>query len=158
MVSLAELKKMVIMENLDDAMLEKIIPMIDELRFDEQEIIFKQGERADRFYMLKRGKVVLEHRISETISVCIGAIDPGFSFGWSAMLGDAAYTAIAVCEEPCDVFSVRSEKIIRLLEKDTEMGYLLSQRIIRIIKKRLDARTEQFVTLITHHPDMKNLF
>ncbi|MFC1859319.1 cyclic nucleotide-binding domain-containing protein [Thermodesulfobacteriota bacterium] len=158
MATTEELKQIILMGYLTEEMLEKIVPIVDLLRYEEQDVIFKQGDEADRFYMLKRGKVLLEHKISDKIAVYVGAVTPGFSFGWSAMLGDEQYASDAVCEEPCEIFSMQSEKVLKLFERDHTLGYLISQRLIRIIKKRLDARTEQFVTLITHHPDMRHLF
>ena len=158
MATTEELRQIVLMGYLTEEMLNKIVPIVDLLKYDEQEIVFKQGDTANRFYMLKRGKVLLEHKISDTIAVYVGVVTPGFAFGWSAMLGDGYYTTHAVCEEPCEIFSMQSEKILKLFESDHTLGYLISQSLIRIIKKRLDARTEQFVTLITHHPDMRHLF
>ncbi len=65
MVATEDLKKMVIMTHLKDDMLNRIISITDVLKFEDQEIIFRQGDIADRFYMVNRGKVLLEQRIAE---------------------------------------------------------------------------------------------
>jgi len=158
MVSKEDLKQIAMISYLTDEMLEKMLPLIDVLRFDEQEIIFREGDFADRLFMLKRGKVLLEMRVSDKATVSMGSVKPGFSFGWSAMLDSGAYTTDAVCAEASEVYSVRREKILNLLDNDHSMGYVMTQRLIRIMKKRLDIRTEQFIRLIKNHPDMQNLF
>jgi CRP/FNR family cyclic AMP-dependent transcriptional regulator len=70
-------------------MLDKVIPHLDILQFEEEDIIFQEGDPAERMFFLKRGKILLEKRISDKISFAIGAVKPGFSFGWSAVMGEA---------------------------------------------------------------------
>ncbi len=43
------------------------------------------------------------------------------------------------------------------VEQDPSMGYIMSQRLLVIMKKRYDIRTEQFIKTITHHPDIAEL-
>jgi CRP-like cAMP-binding protein len=158
MVTTEDLKKIVIMTHLKNDMLNRVISITDVLTFEDQEIVFRQGDIADRFYMVKRGKVILEQRIAEKITVSVGSIKPGFAFGWSTMIEEGYYTTDAVCAEPCEIFSMRGDKIRALCEKDPYMGYLLSRRLLVILKKRYDHRTEQFIKVIKHAPDMKDLF
>ncbi len=158
MVTTEDLKKIVIMTHLKDDMLDRVISITDVLNFEDQEIIFRQGDIADRFYMVDRGKVLLEQRIAEKIMVSVGSIKPGFAFGWSTMIEEGYYTTDAVCAEPCEIFSMRGDKLRALCDKDPYMGYLLSRRLLVILKKRYDLRTEQFIKVIKHHPDMKDLF
>lgn len=158
MVSKEDLKKIVMLSYLSDDHLEKIVPITDFLRFDQGEIIFRQGDPAERLYMLKRGKLLLEQRISDKVTASLGAVKPGYSLGWSAMLDlGETYTSDAVCAEPCEVFSVRREKMLNLFNNDHTMGYILSQRLLRVIKKRLDHRTEQFMRAIKNQPDIQAL-
>lgn len=158
MLSREDLKKIGVLSYLTDDMLDKLLPIIDILRFEEQEYIFRGGDVADRFFMIKRGKVLLELRVSDKATVSVGAVKPGFAFGWSAFLDGTAYTTDAVCAEETEVYSLRRHKILKLIESDVEMGYRISQRLLVIIKKRLDIRTEQLIRLIKNHPDMQHLF
>ena len=158
MLTISDLKSIVILRHLTDEMLEAMLPIIDFLKFDNEELIFKQGEPAERFYMLKRGKVLLEQRIADKVTVFVGSIEPGFSFGWSAMLGEGNYSADAVSVEPCEVFSFKREKIHALIERDHALGLCLYKRLLVVLKKRYDHRTEQFRQAIMNHPDILALF
>ena len=113
LINTEDLKRIVILSYLTDDMLDKIVPIIDMLKFDEREAIFREGDIASRFYMLRRGKILLEKRISDKITVSVGSVKAGFSFGWSAMLDGGQYTSDAICSEPCEIFSVRREKILQ---------------------------------------------
>lgn len=158
MLSIEDLKDIILLGHLDDKMLEKLLPYIDVLQFDENELIFREGDPADRFYFLKHGKILLEKQISDKISIAIGAVKPGYSFGWSAMLPKASsYTTRTVCAEPCQVYSIRASKIQALMEEDPAMGYRFQLRLLKVVKNRLDHRTAQFVTVLRNHPDIENL-
>jgi CRP-like cAMP-binding protein len=157
MIAREDLKKIVMLGYLNDEMLDKLIPITELLHFDERELIFRQGDKAERFYMLKEGKVILEQKITDKIAVSVSAIKPGYSFGWSAMLDGEQYTIDAVCAASCKVFSFRDEKIKALFEKDHSLGFIMSQRLLHIIKKRYDIRTEQFIKTLRHHPEISSL-
>lgn len=158
MVSIEDLKDIIILHRLTDEMLAQFQPHIDVLNFEEDDLVFTEGDPADRFYFLKFGKILLEKRISEKISFAIGAIKPGYSFGWSAMLNESAgYTTRTVCAEACQVYSIRAAKLKTLLDDDPRVGYLFMQRLLSVVKNRLDHRTSQFVTVLRNHPDIENL-
>ena len=158
MLSYDDVRDIIILSHLSDAMLDSIIPSLDILQYEEDDIIFQEGDPADRLFFLKRGKVLLEKRISDKISFAIGAVKPGFSFGWSSVLGEGTgYTTLTLCAEPCQVYSIRSDKIRHLLEKDHEMAALFYLRLLWVVKNRLDHRTSQFVTVLRNHPDIESL-
>ena len=158
MVTREDLKQIVILTYLTDPMLDNLAQIIDIMKFDRDEILFRENEPAERFYMMVSGNVLLEQRISEKVTACIGSIKPGFSFGWSAMVEDGRYTVDAVCVEPSEIYSFKRDKIQRLIMQDSEMGLRIYQRLLVIIKKRLDYRTEQFRQAIKNHPELQNLF
>lgn len=142
---------------LSDDMLKSLIPITEMLLFDKNELIFRQGEKADRLFLLKKGKILLEQRITDTLTVSLSAIKPGFSFGWSAMLDNMLYSTDAICAESCEVYSFRESKIKTIMENDHSLGFIISQRILYVLKKRYDARTDQFVKTIKLHPDISKL-
>jgi len=158
MITGEDLKQIVMLTYLTDPMLDSLTQIIDVLKFDKDEIVFREKEPSTRFYMLTAGQVLLEQRISDQVTACVAAIKPGYSFGWSAMMENEIYTVDAICEEPSEVFSFTSEKFRKLFQQNPEMGLRIHQRLLVIIKKRLDIRTEQFRKAIMHHPDMQSLF
>ena len=157
MIAREDLKQIIMLGYLSDEMLDKLIPITELQYFDKRELIFRQGDKAQRFYMLKEGKVILEQRITDKIAVSVSAIKPGNSFGWSAMLDGEEYSIDAVCAEPCKVFSFRDEKIKALFKEDHSLGFIMSQRLLHILKKRYDIRTEQFIKTLKHHPEISSL-
>lgn len=156
MIPKDDLQKIKILESLADNMLERIAPAIQLTEIQEQETIFEEGKEADRFYMLKSGKILLEKRISSHVTVSLGAIKPGYSFGWSAIFGEP-YSFIAIGAEKSEIFTVEAEAIVKLLESDHEMGFLVMRSLTRMMKNRMNRIEEQFLRSIREHPDMRSL-
>ena len=157
MISKNDLKQMVMLAYLTDAMLDKLIPITEMNQFDAKEYVFKQGEPAERLYFLVKGKILLEYRISSDIAVSLSSVKPGYSFGWSALLDDEGYTTDALSTEPCQTLSFRSAKLKSLFDTDHSMGFIIEQRLLRVIKKRYDNLTDQFIKALRHHPDIGGL-
>ncbi|MCK5541306.1 MAG: cyclic nucleotide-binding domain-containing protein [Desulfobacterales bacterium] len=157
MIAVQDLKQFVMFGYLSDDMLKSLIPITEILLFEENEMVFKQGEEADRLFLLKTGKVLLEHRITDKITVSMSSIKPGFSFGWSSMLENDVYSSNAICSETCQVYSFRDFKIKKIMEENHSLGFVISQRLLHVLKKRYDVRTRQLVKTIKFHPDIGNL-
>jgi CRP-like cAMP-binding protein len=157
-ITRADLKQIVMLTYLSDPMLDDLAEIIDVLKFDRDEVIFREKEPSERFYMLRAGRVLLEQQISAHVTACVAAIKPGYSFGWSAMMEDERYTVSAICQEPSEVLSFKTDKAHQLFRQNPEMGLRIHRRLLVIIKKRLDIRTEQFRLAIMNHPDMQALF
>ena len=162
MITTDELRRIVILGYLTDRMLEKLISIVERAHFDEGEYIFRQGDSAEKFYMLSHGKVLLEQRISDKMTVSIESVRPGYSFGWSGLMTGgiepySRYTSDAIATEASELFSLKGEDLNNMLDRDDRMGYLIFQRLSRVIARRLRHRTEQFVRIIKQHPDIDNL-
>lgn len=158
MVSFDELKKIRLLENLNDSMLGKMLPFTQMHLFGDRAVIFEEGQHAENFYMLMKGKVVLEVEASESIMFSLESIKPGYSFGWSALVRGSSYSSHAICVEPSEVMAIPGSRFMQLLEENHSMGYRVMQGIITILKKRLERRTEQFLKSLRTHPDIEKLF
>ena len=157
MVSLADLRKIYILDSLTDEMLEKMQSVCQLHLFGERDVIFREGQKAENFYMLLKGKLLLEVEVSETIMISLGAIKSGYSFGWSALLSGASHTSYAICSEPCEVLSIPGRKLQGLLNEDYTMGYKIMESVSKILKNRLERRTSQFLKVMSKHPDLQKL-
>jgi CRP-like cAMP-binding protein len=158
MVSIEDLKTIIFLQRLTNRMLEKITPHIQIRQFDEKDVIFEEDEWAEDFFMLKRGKILLEVELARGVIISLGTVKTGFSLGWSALLeNESKYTSYAVCVEPCEVFSIPGHRFRELLDQDHDMGYLVTQGVVRIMKNRLQRRTGQFLKVMSKHPDIQKL-
>ena len=63
------------------------------------EVIVRQGDRGDAFYVLRRGRARVEVGPERRV---VGSLEPGNYFGEMALLGDDARTASVVAEDDCE--------------------------------------------------------
>ncbi|MFP4476084.1 MAG: Crp/Fnr family transcriptional regulator [Desulfatibacillaceae bacterium] len=151
MLTIAELKRIHFLAELEDGMLEAFAPMVEAREYARDKVVFKEGDPADYLYMLGHGKILLNMVASEKVSVSVTAVDPGDTFGWSAILGRSHYSASAVCVESSTVWSVRSRDLVELFHQDFEMGFRVMEHVARALNDRLEKRTTQlFKTLLEH--------
>ena len=158
MIAFDDLRKILVLENVSNSMLGKMVPLLQMRVFGERDIVFQQGDDADLFYMLKEGKLLLEVAASESISVSLGAMKAGFSFGWSALFPGSNYTSTAVCVEPTEVITIPGKDFIRLMDEEHHNGYDILWKITAILRRRLGRRTGQFLRAIEQHPDIQKVF
>ena len=157
MVSIEDLKKISVLDNLTQPMLENMRPLAHLNLFGEGHTIFEAGQEADYFYMLLKGKVILEVEVSEVVMISIEAIKPGYSFGWTALFPGSKYNASAICVESCEMMAVPGSGFLELLDKDHTIGYNFMKRLASILKRRAERRTGQFMQVMSKHPDLQKL-
>jgi toluene monooxygenase system ferredoxin subunit len=154
MVSVQNLKGIALFESLTDGMLDKLAPLVEAEPFEERQMIYEVGSPAERFFSLKRGKVLLEAELAPAVIISLGSIKQGYSFGWSALRPPASYATYAVCAEPSEIYVIPGAKLLELLDADHTMGYLVMQKAARILENRLERRSEQFLKVISKHPEI----
>ena len=70
------------------------------VRFEEGQTIFREGEIANRFYLIETGKIVLESSSGQANPVIIDTIGAGELLGWSWMFPPYTWRLTARAVEP----------------------------------------------------------
>lgn len=135
-VSLAEFP---LFRNLPDPLLDQIDKLGEELTFSQGDTIFKEGQEADQLHFLLRGEVLLKVKLtSRPESITVSAVNQKFEiFGWSGVVPPYHYTASAVCETDCNILTIPSVKLMKLLEENPAAGFIVMRRLTEIISSRL---------------------
>lgn len=156
MVGMEDLAKIYMMQNLTESMREKVAS-ISELRvYEEKEAILEQGQPAEDFMMLRSGKVLLKIDASEAMTISLGSIKAGFSFGWSSLIpGGRHYSASAVCAEKCEVLAVKADLFTEMMDQDPRLGYAVFRGVAEILESRLQRRTGQFLKTLLRHINLE---
>ena len=109
------------------------------VQFKKGEVIFHEGDVADRFYLIETGEVNLEWSS--------GLRDPRLGWSWMFPPHTRTYTARAV--EPITAIFFSGAILREYCEKDHSFGYELLKRMSFMMYQRLQtARNEM---LIIHH-------
>lgn len=106
---------------------------------NEKEIIFAQGQKAnrlllqqDKMYLLLKGKVDIQIA-SETVA----CINPGEIFGELAALTPCARSATAMADTPCRFITLNEKQLSTGLKKNPEFALMLMALLVKYLRKAI---------------------
>ena len=98
------------------------------------DILFREGDRADHFFTLIQGRIVVNIGGDQDVYEITA---PGEMFGWSSLVGGEVYTAGARCAADSRMLKFEREELKKLLEKNPENGMLFYKKLAEIMGRRL---------------------
>jgi CRP-like cAMP-binding protein len=116
-------------------------------RFKTGEAIFNEGDPANRFYLIQKGKVVLESRTLDGGVVPIQTLGPGEVLGWSWLFPPYSWHFGARAEEETDAIFIYGTPLRNECEADHELGYELLKRMAEVILARLQSARRKWLGL-----------
>lgn len=113
--------------------------------FGPGEVIFHQGEEANRFYLLQEGRVALELFVPERGVVTIQTLGSGELLGASWLFPPYLWTYEATATERTRAIAFNANCLRGACEEDHDLGYELMKRFARILVERLTATRLQLL-------------
>ncbi|NIQ02484.1 MAG: cyclic nucleotide-binding domain-containing protein [Nitrospinaceae bacterium] len=107
------------------------------VRFEAGEILFHEGDPADRFFLIRQGKVALEMAPPNQEPMIIDTIEEDLVFGWSWMVPPYKWHFDALALTLVRAISVDGKCLREKCEKDHELGYELFKRFFSVVTERL---------------------
>lgn len=107
-------------------------------------VIFEQGERAKKLYILVSGGVEVRFKPEDGEILTVATLERGGVFGWSAALGRSKFTSCAVCVQDSRLLSIEGDQLRSLCESHPETGVVILERLAGVIAERL-RNTHQYV-------------
>jgi CRP-like cAMP-binding protein len=121
------------------AHLELIAGCARNVHFDAGEYVFREGDRADLFYALRRGAVALEIHVPARGAVTIETLRTGELLGWSWLFPPYRWSFDARALESTSAVSFDGACLRDKCDEDRDLGYELMRRISQVIIERLQA-------------------
>ena len=110
--------------------------------FNPGEIIFREGDPANRFYLLRSGKVCLEAS-DESGSKAVQTIGGGDVLGWSWLFPPYFWRFDARVLEPTRATFIYGTRLRELCEEDHDLGYEIMKRTAAVVIERLMAARQK---------------
>jgi signal transduction histidine kinase len=130
-------------EGIEADLLEEIAPEVHALQLDEGEIIFREGDPGDLFYLVGEGSVRLSKSGRNGRQETLGFIKSGNFFGEMALLGGEPRSSMATAAEPTLLGTVNErtfQHILALAPSRLHMNFL------RSVSERLRSVNSHFVS------------
>jgi CRP/FNR family transcriptional regulator, cyclic AMP receptor protein len=117
------------------------------VHFAAGDYIFTQGEDANRFYVLRHGRVALEIHSPERGPLIIDTMDEGEVLGWSWLVPPFRYFTDARAVTPVSATALDGACLRGKCEADAELGYQLLKRVTSVMYQRLQSTRVRLLDL-----------
>jgi len=111
-------------------------------------VLFEQGDPAEHLFLVVSGEVVIRYKPDDGPAITVARVHPGGIVGWSAALRNPAYTSGAICETYTQMLRVRGDDLRSLCYQQPETGFVILERLARVIAERLRYSQEQVLELL----------
>lgn len=141
------------LKGLDQKYLKLIVGCASNVRFRAGEFIFREGEEANHFYIIRHGKVALEAFSPERGAITIQTIGEGEILGWSWLFPPYHWPFDARAVELTRAIALDGKCLRNKCEQDHDLGYELMKRFAYIMDQRLQATRLQLLDVYGVHDE-----
>jgi CRP/FNR family transcriptional regulator, cyclic AMP receptor protein len=126
-----------VFKGLSDERLELVCGCASNVHFDEDVVLFREGDPADSFYIIRDGKIALETFVPARGSVTIETIGAGEVVGWSWLFPPYRWHFDARALTTVRATSFDGACLRGKADADPALGYDLMSRFARVMIERL---------------------
>ena len=114
---------------------QKAMDMSEKISADEGDILFGEGDPANHFFILLKGRILLSR--GEQGPAVHTARHTGELIGWSTLTGREKFSASAKCVESTSLLKFDRERFLNEIEKNAENAVVLYKRLSETLGRRL---------------------
>jgi CRP/FNR family transcriptional regulator, cyclic AMP receptor protein len=105
----------------------------EQKRFEANEIIFREGEPANRLYLIDQGHVALQTHVPHKGDALVAPLHAGQVLGWSWLVPPYVWNFQARAAEPTSVTVLNGAHLLIASERNHYLGCELMNRISKVI-------------------------
>lgn len=109
------------------------------VRFEAGQYLFREGEPADQFYLIRHGRIALELTAPGRGAITIQTLAEGEVVGVSWLIPPYRWTNDARAIDLVRAIEMDAVCLRRKCEADHDLGYELMKRVVPILVQRLQA-------------------
>lgn len=135
----SQLKDHPFLRSMSDEHIELALRNAKETEFEAGDVLFREGEPANRFFLVQSGHIALESYSPEQGTTTFQTVGPGQVIGWSWLFPPFSWHFQARAAEPTRVITLDGGHLLVTCENNNEFGYDFMRRIAQLVIKRLQA-------------------
>ena len=117
------------------------------MRYEAGDLILREGDPANRFYLIEQGRVSLESHQRDEGPVAVQVIGPGDVLGWSWLFPPYYWHFDARTLEPTTAIFFYGTRLREQCEQDHAFGYEMMKRMTQVVIHRLQATRKQLLSV-----------
>jgi CRP/FNR family transcriptional regulator, cyclic AMP receptor protein len=114
--------------------------------FETGQIIFREGEPANGFYLIETGTVVLDGKTSDGERVVIDTVSAGEPLGWSWLFSPYLWRFNARATEACTALCLSGIMLRQHRDDDLTLSHELFKRMSEVMVRRLQAARGKLIS------------
>lgn len=142
------------LKDLEPHHVELITGCASNVRYETGQYLFHEGEEAERFFVIRAGKINIEIYTPDRGPITIQTLEPGDVLGWSWLVPPYQWRFDAKATELVLAISLDGVCLRTKCEEDHDLGYQLLKRFTDIMDQRLEATRVRLVDV--YGPPAKN--
>jgi CRP-like cAMP-binding protein len=140
------------LRDLDASVLALIVGCASNVRFEPGQYLFKEGQEANEFYIVRTGRVTLEIHVPDRGAVPLQTIAGGGIVGWSWVFPPYRWHSDARATELTLAIALDGACLRKKCEDTPALGYELMKRFARVLDESLQASRLQLLDVYGHGP------
>ena len=142
MISVDLLKIFGFLKGFSDGELEKFAEIATEESYKAGFQVYKKGDPAKNLYLVEEGKIIMVMEsymgtAKPPMQVTVDVVTKGDAMGWSSVVEPYVYTLGARCIDNAKVIAFDGEKLRKLINKDSALGFKFMHATAKVIATRL---------------------
>lgn len=117
------------------------------VRFEQDQFIFREGAQANHFYLIREGRVALQLFSPERGHITIDTLGEGDILGWSWLVPPYTWHFDAKALDLTRAIALDGKCLRQKCEADHNLGYEVLKRFSNIMAQRLDSTRLQLMDL-----------
>ena len=134
-------------KGLEEQYIHLIVECASNVRLDEGEFLFHQGDPADHFYLIREGLVAVELMIPHQGSTTVLTSGNGEVLGWSWLFPPYRWQFDARALHPTRSLAFDGKCLRKKCDEDHDLGYELLKRFTLIMTQLLESTKLQLMDL-----------
>jgi HlyB family type I secretion system ABC transporter len=115
------LRRSSVLRFLSDEHFDAMTPLLQEEHYDFGDLIVKQGDPADSFYVLTTGRARAVKIRADGEEIPLGVLKPGDSFGEAALAEGGTRNATVRCSTAVDVLRIDRDDFLQLVSEEPDL-------------------------------------
>jgi len=125
--------------------LDVLVETTSELTVESGQVIFREGDDADRFFLILEGGVSLEAFSLQHGPITVQTLEPGDVFGWSVLVPPHRWRLDARAASAGRLLVLVGPALRERCERNPGLGYELLRRFAMLLEQRLQAVRRQLI-------------
>ncbi|MFA5008261.1 MAG: cyclic nucleotide-binding domain-containing protein [Candidatus Omnitrophota bacterium] len=127
--------------------LDFIVGCASNVHFKEGEILLREGEAADKFFLIREGQVALEINIPQHESIIVQTVHGDDILGWSWLIPPHFYRFTCRAITSTRAIALDGKCLRNKCEENHDLGYELLKRLAGVFTQRLEVTRKQLINI-----------